>query len=74
MMGKADFTQEEWDLILEGPPSVGPSRKRVRDPLPVRSKIVPGSGPGACHLSFARLSISWVPFVQYATPSRKEGT
>src|SRR2546425_2810401 len=23
MTGKADFTQEEWDLILEGPPSAG---------------------------------------------------
>jgi hypothetical protein len=23
MTGKADFTQQEWDLILEGPPSAG---------------------------------------------------
>ena len=23
MTGKADFTQEDWDLILEGPPSAG---------------------------------------------------
>ena len=23
MTGKADFTQEEWDIILEGPPSAG---------------------------------------------------
>jgi hypothetical protein len=23
MTGKADFTQEEWDLVLEGPPSAG---------------------------------------------------
>ena len=23
MTGKADFTQEQWDLILEGPPSAG---------------------------------------------------
>jgi len=23
MTGKADFTQQEWDLVLEGPPSAG---------------------------------------------------
>src|SRR3989441_13149104 len=23
MTGKADFTQKEWDLVLEGPPSAG---------------------------------------------------
>jgi hypothetical protein len=23
MTGRADFTQEEWELVLEGPPSAG---------------------------------------------------
>ena len=29
MTSKADFTEEEWDLVLEGPPAAGLIRSRL---------------------------------------------